>query len=244
MKYAFLLLFSVYFSFAQDNTAFVTSESGTHVYRNKHKTSSLAFLKEGTKVNYIKRENTMVEISGQDTYSGRGWVSRSSITFSRDLPLDFVVENSKVKIKSDQGEYIAECTYCQITKKLEYSVSAVLHPEESKKRNTVFTMSKLHNGNYVFKNASNYYLEVCSNCIENGSTDHFIFFNSKELSENAQFKINKLENGKYSILSVYNDLYLSRCNDCSQATITENVVTAHQNDYREQPWAQWGIEIQ
>ena len=152
---------------------------------------------------------------------------------------------TRVRIKSDANTYLSVCTGCQrvVNANSGQFNTATLHMTTDNDWFTHYTMTRLANGNYVFKNERGQYMSICSGCIVRGAKPDFVTFHTTTPEPWAQFRVRRLSNGKYSIQSVHNGKYIARCNGCSPTYSKPNVVTAHATNPEVERYAQWDIEI-
>jgi len=161
----------------------------------------------------------------------------------------FVIQQSfaqtRVRIKSDIGTYLSVCTGCQpvVNANSGQFNTATLHADTDDDWYTHYDMTRLDNGNYVFKNERGQYMSLCTGCIVGGTTVDFVTFHTTTVENWNQFEVKRLDNGKYTIRCVHNGKYVARCLGCSPRSSQSNVVTVHSENAPEEAWAQWDIEI-
>lgn len=152
---------------------------------------------------------------------------------------------TRVRIKSDIGTYLSVCTGCQpvVSANSGQFNTATLHARVDNGWYTNYEMTRLSNGNYVFKNQRGQYMSLCTGCIKGGSVPDFVTFHTTKVERWNQFKVKRLSNGKYTIRCVHNGKYVARCQGCSRSSNQVNVVTVHSTNAPNETWAQWDIEI-
>ncbi len=149
---------------------------------------------------------------------------------------------NKVSFKCDLGTYLCMCNGCQKTiNNIEYTATLHCNSEAQFKDFSQFQAIRLPNGYYAFRAFNGKYMAVCDGCIEGGTQTSFITFHESSSDHPwAQFKVTKLNNGRYAIWNIHARLYMARCNGCSPGASTPNQVTAHAGDAGPE-WAQWEI---
>ncbi len=150
-----------------------------------------------------------------------------------------------VSIQCDVGTYLSVCIECPKTvnsKAGSYKV-ATLTENYGVEWETHFRIKRLANGNYTFQTELNTYMAVCAKCIQQGSAQDGIIFNTTIPGKSAQFMVNELPNGKYTIQSVLNNKFIARCEQCvkGSATTRKDMVQVVLVD-KSSPASEWEIK--
>jgi hypothetical protein len=161
-----------------------------------------------------------------------GWNS-SSVQIQSSGP------EQSVYLRGDLGRYITSCSNCQS------AVGKITHTAtlEStyQEYSTRLYMSRMPNGNYVFRNGEGKYMSYCHGCIAGGTTPEFVAFHESDPNQPwAQFELTWQSNGKANLRNIHNGKYLTRCNGCSPSSKLLDVVTLHTMD-KDGTYAQWEI---
>ena len=155
----------------------------------------------------------------------------------------------KVALRSDTGNYLARCNQCYSG--AAYPDSAFVHVSADELGGApwaIFDLQKLDNGKYALKADSGNYLARCNNCIPGAAypDSAFIHVQPSELAQApwAQFTLTRLGNGKYA-LQADSGNYLARCNNCAPREAYPDSAFIHvtPSELEGAPWAQWDIII-
>jgi hypothetical protein len=105
-------------------------------------------------------------------------------------------------------------------------------------------LEKLGNGNYVLKSVdSGKYAARCNNCIPGGAYPDSVFVHVTDPNQAyAQWKLERLPNGKYAFMSADSGKYAARCNNCAPGAAYPDNVFVHETNVNA-AWAQWEIII-
>jgi 5-hydroxyisourate hydrolase-like protein (transthyretin family) len=149
-----------------------------------------------------------------------------------------------VVLKADTSKYLARCTSC-IPGGV-YPDSAFVYATSPKPAYVQFGLEKLDNGKYALRSDTGKYLSRCRDCILGGAYPDSVFIHvsaqALPTSPFAQFDLQQLENGKYT-LQADTGKYLSRCNNCIPGGAYSDSVFIHipQDALPTAPYAQWEI---
>ena len=146
----------------------------------------------------------------------------------------------KVALKGDSGKYMARCNGCIPGA---YPDSAFVHIDDFNGSPWAqWEIENLGDGKYALKSDTGKYLARCNGCIPGGAypDSAFIHVDSPDGAPWAQWEIERLGNGKYSLKSDSGN-YAGRCNSCVPGGAYPDNVMVHCTDPENEPWAQWEI---
>ena len=156
----------------------------------------------------------------------------------------------KVALKADSGNFLARCNNC--ISNAAYPDAAFVHVSEGELINSPwahFNLEQLDNGKYTLKADSGNYVARCNNCIPNAAYPDatFVHVSEQDVKDGAswaQFTLERLDNGKYTLLSD-NGNYVARCNRCIPDAAYPDAAFIHvsKGELLNSPWAQWDIII-
>jgi Ricin-type beta-trefoil lectin domain-like len=147
-----------------------------------------------------------------------------------------------IALKADSGNFAARCNKC--IPQEAYPDNVAVHVSDLSKAYAQWHLQKLDNGNYALKSIdSGKYAARCNNCIPGAAYPDSVFVHVDDPQPAyAQWKLERLSNGKYALKSADSGKYFARCNNCAPGASYPDNVFVHSTSASD-PWAQWEIII-
>lgn len=151
-------------------------------------------------------------------------------------------QDIKIALRSDSGKFAARCTGC-IPKEL-YPDNMAVHVTDVNQPFAQWYLQKLSNGNYALKSVdSGKYAARCRDCIPGALYPDSVFVQATDPNQPfAQWKLERLSNGKYALKSADSGKYAARCTGCAPGATYPDNVFVHETNVNS-AWAQWEIII-
>jgi len=153
-------------------------------------------------------------------------------------------QDIKIALKADSGKFAARCANC--IPKEAYPDNMAVHATDLSQPSAQWFLRKLSNGNYALKSVdSGKYAARCNNCIPGASYPDSVFVHANDSNQAyAQWKLERLTNGKYALRSADSGKYAARCSNCAPGALYPDNVFFHELETSSSsPWAQWEIII-
>jgi hypothetical protein len=148
-----------------------------------------------------------------------------------------------IVLKADTGKYAARCHNCIPDEKFPDNVA--VHETDPSKPFGQWKLQKLDNGNYTLQSVdSGKYAARCNSCIANAMYPDSVFVHVDDPNHGyAQWKLRRLDNGKYILQSADSGKYFARCNGCAPGSTYPDNVFVHESNPEKAPWAQWELIV-
>jgi hypothetical protein len=150
-----------------------------------------------------------------------------------------------IALRADSGRYMARCNGCM---RAAYPDNAAVHVEAHELAGAPwakFKLRRLANGRHALIADTGNCVARCNGCVSGAAHADSAMIHvpagQVDGSPWAQFKIERLDNGRYSLQADSGNC-LARCNNCASASYPDNVfVHVSAKEVRGAPWAQWDI---